>query len=200
MFEIILSEIIKLIPDSFLEGKQPEGNIYKIVKVFVEEINKDMDTLEDVFNLYDLANQTGVTLDLTGADYGLQRGSLNDSDFRLLIAAFQARFTLGNDINSILSLFRTVTGLPAADVRIIEKYIPSLDNPRPRAFDLILDGIPGFEAQSFLPLLFSAKAAAIDVTIDELSTDNFLLQGNGDLLLQGNGDRLIIEPGNLPPP
>lgn len=200
MFELILSDIINLIPDNFRDGKLSSGNIYKIVKVFIEEINKDMNLLEDVYDLSILNNQTGKTLDLTGADFGLKRGNLSDEDFIHQIEVFRARYVLGNDIESILMLFRALTELPAPDIRIIEKYLSTFENPRPRAFDLIIDGIDNFSAQLFLPILQAAKAAGIDVTIDELSVNNFITQGNGDYLLQGNGDKLIIEPGNLPPP
>ena len=200
MFEIILADIIKLIPDSFLEGKQPTGNIYKIVKVFVEEINKDMQTLEDVFDITLLANQTGVTVDLSGADFGLFRNALDDDEFKIRIEAFKAGLVTGTDINSILALFRLLTGETGLNVRIKEKFDADLDNPRPRAFDIILDNTSTITALTFLPIALRVKGAGIEVTIDELSTNSFLTQGTMDYILQGNDDKIILEPGNLPPP
>jgi len=197
MFEVALDDIIALIPDSFFAGKQTSGNIYKIVKVFVEEINKDMETLEDVFNISDINNLTGVNLTLYAAGFALVRGSKTDSELRSEVIAFRSQGVLGTDINSILRLFRLVTGETGLDLTILEKFDPNVaDNPRPRAFDIVL---PNYSDESDISTLVSianrVKAAGIDVTINEFVKNNFLLQGNGDFLLQGNGDKLIIEKG-----
>jgi hypothetical protein len=198
MFELVLADIIKLIPESFRDGKQTDGNIYKIIKVIVEEFNKDMVTLEDVFNMSLVSGLTGVQLDLYGAGFGLVRGDKTDAEFLLEIIAFEAQTVIGNDVDSILSLFRLITGDTGLNVRIKEKFDSDLDNPRPRAFDIILDNQGTTEALALLPIAQTVKAAGVDVTIDELATDSFLTQGNGDYLLQGNGGKIIIEPGNLP--
>lgn len=198
MFELLLQDFIALIPDSFRDGKKASGNIHKIIKVFNEELNKDMDILEDVSKIIDLNTQTGVTLDLTGAGFGLTRLGDDDDTFRIRIQAFKSGSVIGNDINSILSLFRLLTGASGLDVRIKEKFDDDLVNPRPRAFDIILDTLDTPEALALLPVALAIKAGGVDVTIDELSIDSFLTQGSGDLILQENGGKLILESGNLP--
>ena len=198
MFEILLEDLIALIPDSFRDGKLSTGNIHKIIKVFNEEINKDMVTLQDVQDASDLDNMVGVTLDIYGAGFGLLRAGEDDDTFRIRIMAFKSGFVIGNDINSILSLFRVLTGDSGLNVRIKEKFDLDLTNPRPRAFDIILDNQDTVDALKLLPAAQAVKAGGVEVTIDELATDSFLTQGNGDFLLQGNGGKIILEPGNLP--
>jgi hypothetical protein len=194
--ETDLQSIIDLIPDSFLGGKKPDGNIYRIIKVFVEEINKDMVTLQEVQDLLDIENLFAVNLTLYAAGYGVPRGSKSDANLRLEVIAFRSNSVIGNDVESILSLFRLITGESGTDVQIIEKFESGLANPRPRAFDIVL---PNFsdaaEISALLVVANGVKAAGVDVSINDLVQNNFLLQGNGDFLLQGNGDKIIIELG-----
>lgn len=197
MFLLDLQDSIDRIPDSFRDGKKPTGNIYRIYSVWINELNKDMADLQAIFDALDLANQFGLSLDLTGISFDLFRRGRTDDEFRAEIFAFKNGNFTGNDINSIIRLFQLLTGAGGLNVRIKEKFDDDLTNPRPRAFDIILDTIDTSDLTPFLNVAKRIKAGGIDVTVDELSTNSFLLQLNGDKILQLNGDKIIIEPGNI---
>ncbi len=195
MRETDLDDIIKLIPDSFLAGKQSDGNIYRTIQVFVEETNKDMVTLQAVYDLLEISNMTGVNLTLYAAGYGLSRGAKSDDELRIEVIAYRSQDVLGTDSESILKLFRLLTGDSGTDVQIVEKFEPQVDNPRARAFDIVLPNYNNEDVSTLLSIAQRVKAGGIEVTINEFVKNNFLLQGNTDFLLQGNGDKIIIELG-----
>lgn len=180
---LVFQDTLDLLPDIY--DKSVDSNIYKIIQVFVEELNKLFDVFDDIAGLENIENVFGATLDLLGADFNLVRSGKSDDDFRALIFAKQSNFVDGNTIDAIicyLSFF-----VPLVDITLIERFIPNLGEKldgsrlldstwqlsgigvrRARSFDVDVGTISGTLENSLTEALQILKSGGVEGTLNSL--------------------------------
>lgn len=89
----------KNLPDAY--AKKPESNNYKILEIERQAGAKLRETLEAVFDIIDIDNATGETLDLYGERFGQLRGEATDDQYRIMIKAKLTRNLANGSYQSI---------------------------------------------------------------------------------------------------
>ena len=85
----------KNLPDAYRKDK--DSNNYKILEVERDAVSQLNAMLNQIYEITDLENATGKTLDLYGEKIGQDRGKATDEQYRVLIRAKAVR-NLVNEI------------------------------------------------------------------------------------------------------
>ena len=108
--------LVERFPDAFC--KLPDSNNEKLLKLVSIPLNQIRKDIRDVFDTTDIYKATGKTLDYYGDIYSVQRGRLNDTQYRYLILCAIARTMIGGDYESILQAIATIFRCNKTDVMI----------------------------------------------------------------------------------
>ena len=130
--EIKDENLVERLPDSFC--KLPDGNNYKLLKLVsipIKQIRKD---IRDIYDSGDIFKATGKTLDYYGDIYNIQRGRMNDTQFRYVILSSIAKNMVCGDHESILQAISVIFNCDKSEVKFS-------DNPN-KAATITLDKMP----------------------------------------------------------
>ena len=113
-----MSEYINALPDSY--KKTPDSNNYKLLLMeqkLYDGVAADRKAMYDALDIY---TATGKTLDLFGATYKQQRGSLTDEQYRYMILQKAASNFIGCDTNSVIEALATIFRVSVKDFGLEE--------------------------------------------------------------------------------
>lgn len=122
MSEFITDNYVKNLPDSYC--KTYESNNFKLLeleRLTTEEYRK---TLQDLFDVLDLDNAKGKTLDMYGDMVGQSRGSATDEQYILMIKAKLMRNLSNGSYPSVLNALCTTFDCSPSAIYITENEEP----------------------------------------------------------------------------
>lgn len=99
MSEFNRENFAKNLPDAY--AKDSKSNNYKILETERLAGVKLRETLKDIYDIMDIDNTTGKTLDLYGARFGQLRGEATDDQYRIMIKAKLTRNLANGSYKSI---------------------------------------------------------------------------------------------------
>lgn len=114
--EIKYENLVERLPDAFC--KLPNSNNDKLLRLLNIPLMVLKQDVHSVFDCVDIYKATGKTLDYYGDIYNVQRGRLNDTQFRYLILSSIAKTTIGGDYESILQAISTIFKCEKTDVML----------------------------------------------------------------------------------
>ncbi len=109
-------EYISKLPDAY--SKHATSNNYRILQINQRALAELYADIEDVFNVLDLEQATGKTLDLYGDMLDQPRGKSNDIQYRALILAKIARNFLKGDYENTIKAIATALGIETTDFQM----------------------------------------------------------------------------------
>lgn len=116
--DIVYENLIDRFPDSFC--KETDSNNEKLLKLVSLPLNEFKETLRKVFDSTDIFNASGKTLDYYGDIYRVERGRLNDTQYRYMILSAIARNMVGGDYESILKAVAVIFDCDVNEVKLID--------------------------------------------------------------------------------
>lgn len=116
--EIINENLIDRFPDSFC--KETDSNNEKLLKLVSLPLNEFRETLRKIYDYNDIFKATGKTLDYYGDIYYVERGRLNDTQYRYMILSAITRNTVGGDYESILGAIAVIFNCDKHEVKLID--------------------------------------------------------------------------------
>lgn len=108
-----MSNVDKL-PDSYAKGT--ESNNYKLLNINEQAIADARADTKAVFNMVDLQQATGHTLDLYGDMVGQKRGALNDTQYRFMILTRIGINVVQGNYPSVIVCIKNMFGCDASDI------------------------------------------------------------------------------------
>ena len=114
--DIQYENLIDRFPDAFC--KLPNSNNDKLLKLMFIQLSLLRMDIRSVFDCIDIYKATGKTLDYYGDIYNVQRGRLNDTQFRYLILSSITKTTIGGDYESIIKAICMIFNCEAEQVKL----------------------------------------------------------------------------------
>ena len=121
--EIKSENLINRFPDAYC--KLPNSNNEKLLKLLSVPLTQIRKTIRAVYDSNDIFKATGKTLDYYGDIYNVQRGRLNDTQYRYMILSAIARNNVGGDYESILEAISVIFHCDKNEVKLSDHE----DNP-----------------------------------------------------------------------
>ena len=112
----------KNLPDSF--KKDIKSNNYKILELERLSIEEHLNNLYSIYEIFNIDNAYGKTVDKYGERVGLKRGNLNDKQYIAMIKANIMRMLGNGTYSSVLNSICTIFGCEPISVYIEESNDP----------------------------------------------------------------------------
>ena len=159
-----MSNVNKL-PDSYVKGK--ESNNYKLLNIneqAIADIKKDVTA---VFDMVDLQNATGHTLDLYGDMVGQKRGKLNDIQYRFMILTRIGINVVQGNYDTIINSIKSMFGCKASDIVLKDSEKPCMVEVVTFPLETLVNA--GFSSTQAISMIESLLP--IGVTVDDAHFD-----------------------------
>lgn len=131
------------------------NNLQKIIVGFAEQTQDDEDMFQEFFVKRYLATATGVQLDGLGVIIGINRGSLNDTDYRARLYLKIAQNFSEGAVENLIWIFKE---LMDADSVILSEVFPA-------EFGMLaINATPITDPVTIANAVFAAKAAGIGIS------------------------------------
>jgi hypothetical protein len=146
---------------------------------------QDLDTaLQQLAALPNIAQRSGVVLDLLGKVLGVERGNASDAQYRLFLSAQVLVNRSSGTVPELIQILETAFAGAAA--------LAILDRP-PAALEVLLSSPALADATPYLRMLRAAKAGGVDAVLrfvqsPVLTTDAFVFQGGNGISFTYEGD------------
>lgn len=153
-----------MLPDCYKQDNK--SNNYKLIelnRLAISELKKDA---EDVFNSLDLMQETGATLDLSGADLGQKRGELDDDQYRYMLQTKIAQHTSDGTTNRVIALVAMILRAQPSEIGMQDEYPAGVKFTSLPFSSLSKVGFSGYQAMQMISLLMPAGVS--------ISTANFV--------------------------
>lgn len=118
MSEFNRENFVKNLPDAYAKGT--DSNNYKILETERQAGIKLRETLESVYDIIDIDNATGNTLDLYGERVGQLRGEATDDQYRIMIKAKLTRNLANGSYQSICDALCASFGCDKSELKFEE--------------------------------------------------------------------------------
>lgn len=102
------------LPDSYAKGKS--SNNYKLLNLNEQAIADAKADAQAVFNMVDLQQATGRTLDLYGEMVGQKRAKLNDEQYRYMILTRIGMNVVQGNYKTVIESIKSMFGCKASDI------------------------------------------------------------------------------------
>ena len=112
---------VKNLPDTY--AKSTSSNNYKILEIERTASETLRESLGEIYEILDIDNATGKTLDLYGERVGQARGLMNDDQYRVLIKAKIMRNLVNGTNQAICEALCYTFGCERSDICMTE-YMP----------------------------------------------------------------------------
>ena len=122
MSEFITDNHVKNLPDIFCKSK--DSNNFKLLELERLTVEEYRQTLRQLFDMIDLDNAKGKTLDLYGETVGQSRGRASDEQYILMIKAKLMQNLSNGSYPSVLNSMCTTFGCEPSQIYIEESDIP----------------------------------------------------------------------------
>ncbi|MGL5717715.1 MAG: hypothetical protein ACRCX2_32185 [Paraclostridium sp.] len=170
---------IRLLTDTQMPYKMPSSynvdsttNIYKLFKMFQEEINEFRQACYDVEDIHDIHKKYGKNLDNYGSNYEVERTGESDKDYLNKILSFiYSRGSYGDE-DTIIRTVSSYFGLTTDNFSILEPDVRKIEF-----------GFPGDISINLVEdIVKRVKAAGIrlELTPDKYWEDMFYEEGVGE--------------------
>ena len=181
----------KNLPDTYRKDK--DSNNYKILETersAGEELNR---TLGQIFDILDLDNATGSTLDLYGEKVGQARGEASDDQYRIMIRAKAVRNLADGSYPSILRALCITFGCDESEF----KFEDSANSCTVQAtvFPVTTINEAGFTALQAMAIIKSLLP--ICVTLDPITVDGTFIFADGENEYDENAGFTDVEGGTI---
>ena len=160
-----VNRLVELFPDAYT--KTIDSNNDKLLRLALVPLKEIKKTLEAIDESSDIFKATGETLDYYGDIYGIQRGRLNDTQYRYTILSAIAKMNVGGDYESIIEAISIVFNCDKSEINLRDHP----DNPatvklEKMPFSVIMEA--GFSTTQAVALI--ENLLPVTVTIE---ADNF---------------------------
>lgn len=112
----------KNLPDTYRRDK--DSNNYKILEIERDAVSQLNSMLNQVYDITDLENATGKTLDLYGEKIGQDRGKATDEQYRILLKAKAARNLVNGSYKTICDAMCATFGCDASAIKFEDMNTP----------------------------------------------------------------------------
>lgn len=183
---MILKDALKRLTYNYV--KHPASNVYKIFKLFADELEEVKDTLDRTEIWRDIEEAEGNTLDLIGINVGQVRNGRTDEQYRQALLIAIARNVSGGDVERINEILEILLGnnyigtvetwssnrsnLTWSSMEdnwndYINKWnvLLNIEDGEPAAVNIQVQQVPGLPTIEFLKLVVSAGIRVIDVAV-----------------------------------
>ena len=113
---------VRNLPDAYC--KTADSNNAKLLEIEKSAVDKLRETLNAVYESFDIDKAYGKTLDLYGDMVGQERGRATDTQYRILIKSRIARNFANGDYNSIVNLMCVVFNCKGSEINLVELEEP----------------------------------------------------------------------------
>lgn len=110
--------LVSNLPDTFRQDEN--SNNYKLFAIEQSIYKKIYDMLQSVFNILDIDNATGETLDMYGKRLNLKRGNLNDLQYLIQLKAKIAQSLCDGSHDGIVKALAYVLSSTADKMKLVE--------------------------------------------------------------------------------
>lgn len=111
-------QLVSNLPDTFCQDEN--SNNYKLFMIEQQIYKKIYDMLQSVFNILDIDNATGETLDMYGKRLNLKRGNLNDLQYLIQLKAKIAQSLCDGSRDSVANALAYVLSSTADKMKLVE--------------------------------------------------------------------------------
>lgn len=168
--EINRENLIELFPDAYC--KTLNSNNDKLLKLVSIPITQVRETIRKVYEYNDIFKANGATLDLYGDIYNVQRGHLNDTQYRYLILSAIAKNNVGGDYESILQAISIIFSCDKNEIKLSDNPdIPATITLDKLPFSVIVEA--GFSTtqavaliENLLPITVGIEAGNFEGTLE----------------------------------
>lgn len=202
-----MSNVDKL-PDSYAKGTS--SNNYKLLNLNEQSIADAKTDAQAVFDMVDLQQATGHTLDLYGEMVGQKRGTLNDVQYRYMILTRIGMNVVQGNYKTVIESIKSMFGCGAKDIILKDSENPCCVEVVKFPLEVLVNaGFSGAQAvsmiNSLLPVGVSLEHVNFDGTFEFADTADIYdeTSGFGDIeqtiggylgMLQVDGDDTPIIP------
>jgi hypothetical protein len=166
----------KNLPDTY--RKDNGSNNYKILEIERVTCEKLRTELQDIYNILDLDNATGSTLDMYGERVGQLRGNATDAQYIIMIKAKIMRNMANGSYKSICDAVCATFGCEKSDILFEETSAPC--TIKATVFPVVQINEAGFTATQALAILRSLLPVCI--TLEPIMIGSFCFaEGEGEI-------------------
>lgn len=166
MSEFITENHVKNLPDIFCKTKT--SNNFKLLELERLTVEEFRNTLQELFDIVDLDNAKGKTLDMYGETVGQSRGKASDEQYILMIKAKLMQNLSNGSYPSILNSLCTTFDCDPSQIYIEESEIPCRVNVIKVPLEAVIKAdITPEETQKLIKSLLPVG----------ISLDNYLYEG-----------------------
>lgn len=122
-------------------SKEPDSHIGRLFQIFASALSGVEDTLHTIALWKDLYQARGHTLDRIGANFGVARGSANDTLYRIMIQVKVIAQLSGGDVDTVIQAAGELLGVDPTDILLEEVY------PAKISLYVDMDILPGERAE-----------------------------------------------------
>lgn len=162
--------LIEYFPDAFC--KTPNSNNDKLLKLISTPLKKVSNVIQSVYDSGDIFKAKGKTLDYYGDMYSVERGNLNDTQYRYMILSAITRNMVGGDYESILEAITIIFNCDKTDVRLSDHVTsPATIKIEKMPFSVIMEaGFSSTQAtkliENLLPITVSLESGEFEGTFE----------------------------------
>lgn len=121
-------------------SKDPDSHIGRLFQIFASILSGVEDALHTIALWRDLYQARGHTLDRIGANFGVARGSANDTLYRVMIQVKVIAQLSGGDVDTVIQAAGELLGVDSTDILLEEVY------PAKISLCVDMDRLPGERA------------------------------------------------------
>lgn len=169
-----MSNVDKL-PDSYAKGK--ESNNYKLLNLNEQAIADAKADAQAVFDMVDIQQATGHTLDMYGDMVGQKRGVLNDTQYRFMILTRIGINVVQGNYKTVIESVKNIFGCEASDIILRDSEEPCRITIETFPLDVLVNaGFSSLQAiamiESLLPVGVTVDNANFDGTFEFAETED----------------------------
>ena len=152
---------VNKLPDSYAKGT--ESNNYKLLSINEQAIADAKKDAQAVFNMVDLQQATGRTLDMYGDMVGKKRGALNDTQYRFMILTRIGINVVQGDYKTVVESVKNMFGCEASDIVLRDSEKPCRVEVETFPLEILVNA--GFSSLQAIAMIESLLP--VGVTVDD---------------------------------
>lgn len=164
-----VKEMMALFTDYF--RKDQESNLYKLIKLFADELTLLKKTNELMLEWRDIDKARGKTLNLIGSNLNQPRGVANDEVYRILLKSKIARNLSDGTVDTIINVIATTLSANREEIKLVESWEGGdVSKPSIRIMQLPLTTLisSGMNQLDFIRIVQKTVASGVQVEQIEL--------------------------------
>lgn len=181
----------KNLPDAYRKDK--DSNNYKILEVERDAVSQLNAMLNQIYEITDLENATGKTLDLYGEKIGQDRGKATDEQYRVLIRAKAVRNLVNGSYQTICDAMCATFGCDKSAIKFVDTDKPC--HIEATVFPIVEIAEAGFTASQAMAIIKSLLP--ICVTLEPIFIEGSFVFSDVENDIDENAGFTDVEGGTI---